>query len=74
MTLERLLDPELSALVARVQDAHGADAVSRALERAYDCVVRDVRTKLTAKCPTETACPRHSDGNSKGFCEDAKPQ
>ena len=71
MTLDRLLDPELSALVARVEDAHGADAASRALERAYGSVVRDVRTKLTAKCPTQTACPLHSDENSKGFCGDA---
>jgi len=33
MTLERVLDEELLALATRVEQAHGADEVSRALER-----------------------------------------
>jgi len=35
MTLERVLDEELLALATRVEQAHGAHEVSRALERAY---------------------------------------
>jgi len=46
MTLERILDEEVNALMARVEDAHGRDAVNQALERVYDNIVSDVRAKL----------------------------
>jgi len=48
MTLERVLDDELLALTTQVQEAHGADEVSRALERPYAAVVPEQRAQLQA--------------------------
>jgi hypothetical protein len=46
MTLDRVLDDELLALATQVEEAHGADEVSRAFERAYAAVVRQQRAQL----------------------------
>jgi hypothetical protein len=48
MTLDRVLDDELLALATQVEEAHGADEVSRAIERAYTAVVRQQRTQMAA--------------------------
>lgn len=40
-----MLDEELLALATQVEEAHGADEVSRAIERAYATVVREHRTR-----------------------------
>jgi hypothetical protein len=48
MTLERVLDEELLALAARVKEAHNADEVSRAIERAFAAVVRQQLRQMTA--------------------------
>ena len=47
MTLDRVLDDELLALANRVE-AHGAEEVSRAIERAYAAVVRQQRAQLAS--------------------------
>ena len=39
------VDDELLALATQVEEAHGADEVSRALERGYAAVVRQHRTQ-----------------------------
>jgi len=56
-TLDRLLDPELNALVTRVEEAHGGHAVSLAVERAYASLVRDVRAKMKSGEVPATARP-----------------
>ena len=45
MTLERVLDDELLAPAARVEETDGADEVSRALERGFAAVVEQHRTR-----------------------------
>ena len=46
MTLEKVLDGELLELATCVEEAHGANEVSRAIKRAYSAVVRLQREQL----------------------------
>ena len=48
MTFDRVLDEHLLVLATRVEEAHGEDEVSRAIERAYAAVVRRQRAQLAA--------------------------
>jgi hypothetical protein len=55
MSLNRLLDdPELSALVAKVEAAYGSDEIPRATERAYAAIAREQRTQIKAGTKPDT--------------------
>ena len=55
MALNRLLDdPEVHALISRVEEAYGPDAVGKAIERAYAALAREQRAgKMTEESPLQ---------------------
>jgi len=56
MPLNRLLDdPDLAALIAGVEQAYGADAVGKAIERVYAALAREQRTgkRVEAESPLQ---------------------
>jgi len=59
MPLNKLLDdPELNALVAKVEAAYGADEIPRAIERAYGAIVREQRAQIkTGALPDADSLP-----------------